>query len=179
VLHYLDKFGNWAKSFLVVTTNVFFLLFAAAFAYTRNYIYPRFVLLPSILAGFFSVARLCPEGGCELLAVKTIAGAAGNSTGLLGGLISNIHYIYDPQRATWFEISHLGACVGGHCFHSGAVLVVMMIVLELLHIFWLVLIVRMIYRSIFQLKQVKQDIRSDSEDESEWAENRTKKSKRE
>lgn len=165
-----------SKTFFTIIVNVLFFAFAVAFAYSRNYIFPAFVVFPSVLAGFFDVTTNCPSLDCTLLAVKTAAGsAASGSQGLLGMLFRDIHYMYDPARSFWFEISHRGACVGGHCFHSGCVLIGMMVLLELLHIFWLVMIIRMIWRSLFQLKQVKQDIRSDSEDEEEWAENRKKK----
>ena len=174
VLHYLDKYAKKASHVMfVVTVNVFFFLFAVAFAYSRNYIFPYFVVWPSIQAGFLGVHDNCPMHNCTLLAVKTVAGAVGGDTsGILSSIIPSLYYKYDPARVAWFEISHLGACVGGHCFHSGAVLIGMMVVLELLHIFWLLMIIRMIYRSLFHLKQVKQDIRSDEEDEGEWAENR-------
>lgn len=169
-----------------------------AFAYSRNYIFPVFVVFPSVAAGFFDVAVNCPLNDCTLLAVKTATGAARalGSEGVLSALFRDIHYLYDPLRSFWVEISHRGACLGGHCFHSGCVLIGMMVVLELLHIFWLLMIFRMIWRSVFQLKQVhkkeevmlfvlllipggqvKQDIRSDSEDEEEWAENRDQKKK--
>jgi len=179
--------------------NIWFFAFAVAFAYSRNYIFPVFVVFPSVAAGFFDMPVNCPLNDCTLLAVKTAAGAAraAGSEGVLSALFRDIHYLYDPLRSFWIEISHRGACLGGHCFHSGCVLIVMMVVLELLHIFWLLMIFRMIWRSLFQLKQVvkslmgdvmffvfnlvfrqvKQDIRSDSEDEEEWAENRDQKKK--
>lgn len=176
VIFFLSPSHRSSKTFLTIFTNLFFFSFAVAFAYSRNYIFPAFVVLPSILAGFFDAPLNCPSFDCTRLAVKTAVGGPGTGgQGLIGMLFRDIHFLYDPLRTFWFEISHRGACVGGYCFHSGCVLIGMMVLLELLHVFWLMMILRMIWRSLFQLKQVKQDIRSDSEDEEEWAENRKDK----
>lgn len=100
--------------------------------------------------------------------------AARDDSGLLSRLYHNYHYLYDPARVNYVEVSHIGVCVGGHCFHAGAVLIWMMVILELLHIFWFYLIVKMIFRTIVD-KEVKQDIRSDEEDTAEWYDDDKKK----
>jgi len=165
VFHYLDKYGRRPSAVLLALVNGGFVVFAGAFAYSRNYIFPRFVVWPSLQAGLL-ISPHCPDGDCLTLAVRSLASAAPDP--------SHPYYLYDAARRHWTEISYAGACVGGHCVHSGAVLIGMMVVLELLHVFWLFMILRMLYRSFFQLKQVKQDIRSDSEDEAEWNEKKRK-----
>lgn len=179
VIHYVDKYARFKDSKLNTLAQLFFMAFAAVFAWSRNYVYPRFIIWPGVLCsevlsrfvGYPAdyCTALC--GGnlhCEHVAVRTLAGGLmPASPGLLGSLLDRLYYVYDPLRSHWLEISHLGTCFGPYCFHSGVVLIWLMVVLEMLHIFWLFMILRMIVRGL-RKKEIKQDIRSESEDEKEW-----------
>lgn len=183
VFHYVDKFGRFHHFLLNGATQVAFILFAVSFAVSRNYIYPAYVVYPSLRAGnllpwvfdYTPINARCPGDNCLYLAAKTITGGPStDSTGILSQIFLSMHYVYDGARTNWFEISHLATCFGKHCFHSGYVLIWLMVLLELLHVFWLVLIIRMVYRAVIR-KEVKQDIRSDEENEEEWNDAKHKK----
>lgn len=201
VLHYWDKFGKSPSWLVNVFTNISFFSFAVAFAVSRNFVFPVYVIIPSLaishnLVGYGTTladaASLCPGQDCTHMSVHTLAdqphyiqegmrqlaaSAPANAVSaaarnLFSSVFTRLHYVYDGARVNTFELSHLGACIGGHCFHSGWLLVWLMVILEALHIFWLMLILRMIWNAVAANRQVKQDIRSDEEDENDWAENR-------
>lgn len=192
VMHYMDKYGRVLRKIFNALTQIIFISFALLFAWSRNYVFPNFIILPSVICGeVFSfigyreayVLAHCGVPHCENLAVRTLGGAlVAASPGYLGSMLAPQHYAYDPSRSHFLEISHLGMCLGPYCFHSGVVLIWLMILLELLHVFWLFMIIRMIIHGLRE-KEVKQDIRSESEDESEWngedskSENEMKKAK--
>jgi ceramide synthetase len=169
VVHYFAKYGKMLQKPMTVLTQVGFVIFAVAFFISRNYIFPYFVIWPSIDAGVFLNATHVPGNDLMNLAAHYIFPDHDHSGtgGLLTQLLRRDFYVYDVDRTCLFEISHIGACVGAHCFHSGIVLIGMMCVLELLHVFWMLMIIRMILKSFVKGKNVQQDIRSDDEDDEE------------
>ena len=145
VAHYLDKYSKrWPGVFLWIT-NVGFLVFAVAFAYSRNYIFPVFVIWPALQAGLNTTigALYCPQNDCGMMRVQALIPNNASWT-----------YVYDSARLHYIEVSHLGCCIAGHCLHSGIFLIGMMIILEILHVFWMAMILRMIFRSFLKGKEV-------------------------
>jgi hypothetical protein len=169
VVHYFAKYGKMLQKPLTALTQVSFIVFAVAFFISRNYIFPYFVIWPSIDAGIFMNVTHLPDNNLMNLAAHYIVPDHDHSGtgGLLKQVLRRDFYVYDVDRTCLFEISHIGACVGAHCFHSGIVLIGMMCVLELLHVIWMLMIIRMILKSFVKGKNVQQDIRSDDEDEEE------------
>jgi len=169
VVHYFAKYGRVLKKPLNALTQVSFLAFAIAFFVSRNVIYPLYVIWPSIDAGIFLNGANVPGNDLMNLAAMYVFPDHDHSAtgGFLKQLLRRDLYVYDVERTCMFEISHIGACVGAHCFHSGIVLIGMMCVLELLHVFWFIMIIRMILKSFVKGKKVQQDIRSDDEDDEE------------
>lgn len=185
VFHYLDAFGHPSgKRFWSFMSALAFVAFACVFAFTRNYIFPYFIIFPCVLAckmfpplntwfGFNNV--MCSGGHCDSFQVMPLNASNFQRSGWLASFFQRFHYLYDPSRTAWFELSHLGACMGGHCFHMGSILVWMMVSLEALHVFWLVMIARMVFKILTKKKHAKQDIRSDDEEQDDQVEEKKRK----
>lgn len=180
VFHYLDTFGSpRVRHLWSIASHISFVVFAGAFAITRNYIFPRYIIYPCMVAGrMFPFLQnwtglnnhMCPKADCvSSYFIRPIFEITPEiaSQGGLSSFIRPALYLYDPARTSWFEISHLTACIGPHCFHAPNLLVSMMMVLEVLHVFWMFMILRMVWKITFAKKHAKQDIRSDDEEDND------------
>lgn len=180
VLHYLDSFGHVQyRRYWSAASHVAFVAFAVVFAVTRNYVFPVYIIYPPMVASrMFPSSQhitgvnnhMCPNSDCtDSFFVRPRAVSNGTSaadvSGWLASFFRTTHYMYDIGRTSWLEISWRTMCFGRHCFHSSSILVMMMMVLEMLHVFWMLMILRMVWKIAFAKQHAKQDIRSDDEDE--------------
>ena len=166
-MHYLEKFGNKMRAFFFQLVNVGFGLFAIGFFLSRNLIFPIYIIWPA-MSEISMYPAVPPDGYLSPLRMSDWAGTH----------VESFAFIYDTSRAHFLELSHRAMCVGPYCISPHYTLTVLMLVLEVLHIFWFLMIVRMAVVQMFKKGGVQKDIRSDDEEDNEEEEEFSSKKKK-